>query len=743
MKTNNLIIHNSFIHNSIANLVEAFALHMGKNVFPQVTEIVIGTYSKSLAYYENQKTHKSDLYSQLGPFLTIDPTLDFEPTEPEGRFYYNYPGYSRGLTQAIGQYGPILYDDGVFQIAPVINRYKGNFEVIVWCSSIYQYLDYRTLTYQIFGNTDRINTPFTFANYMAIPEEIFVYEHENPYTKKIHKFNWSESNISDLLFKATNTNQHIFTIENTPWLKLTGINDASQKYGGDDLSSYKLNLNIEWECNLPMHMLFMVTDLPSCPYNSAKYVIEIGTGVSYVEPHTGAKASNDFSAVKASVSPRRVGTNDYSYNDQIVYSLTQSDCDSLMSGDNVVLDCNIPYKLTELIQLKIFSKFGELASEFEFCMKSNDAGDGINPILMGATIGQKAMLKAGDLFTCLIYDRLNPEFGNSVFELPNQVVATYIDLVDSEAINLITSEYLRPYNVLIFNSADQNGQLTDSQISTIKKIRNIADENTISLLSIGKLSCNMDSTTITNLAEVIHTLDLAGSNIAFQDVTDISKLNWFIQQAQIVIGSDRLYTASSQVSKSDNTAKLVVPGSKLNWSFEEYIFDAVFVDCFGSGVNVNFDNTMNQHELPVNETNASFINAVYNALQSQEIVNKNTKIILSIPTNAGSSKTVCNFWNSSENETEWANVTVKIKNNVNNILSQSHGINKKQFGGIASCNLCADMIPDKYHPLQPIDTKNTPPGYFSTMIAPYLKGQIQMINKPKQFRKNKVKVTME
>ena len=47
-----------------------------------------------------------------------------------------------------------------------------------------------------------------------------------------------------------------------PYIKLTGVSDGSEKYGGsgDEISDYRLSVSMEWECSLPTHLIMLASD---------------------------------------------------------------------------------------------------------------------------------------------------------------------------------------------------------------------------------------------------------------------------------------------------------------------------------------------------------------------------------------------------------------------------------------------------------------------------------------------------
>jgi len=142
------VAHYRFIHNVIGHFVRGMASFFGNELFDDTQEIVIGTYSKAVQHYQNWTNEAGEKHVPEYPFMTLDPRLDFEPDPLAGRFMYQYPNLD--AIHTLKNFGPDLYRDDNIVLGPMLNRYKGSFELILWCRSVYELLDLRVLSYQFF-----------------------------------------------------------------------------------------------------------------------------------------------------------------------------------------------------------------------------------------------------------------------------------------------------------------------------------------------------------------------------------------------------------------------------------------------------------------------------------------------------------------------------------------------------------------------------------------------------------------
>jgi hypothetical protein len=337
------------------------------DVYPRTTEIVISTYEKAVQHFHNRTNEAGEKFAPSHPFITFDPSLDFEPEERAGRFLHGYPQFSNKFSSEL--YKPDIYKDDNITISPVLNYYRGRFEMIIWCSSVYEMIDNRILTYQFFGGTDRPIQPKNIYAYLILDDALTLYRYNNRYSGESYALDWTNTEIDNVLIKNINQNKYVFPFYITPRIKLVGVGDASEKYGsGDELSDYKLSVEMEWECAIPTHLVLISQEFPDVE----RFVLEIDTGAEYVTSTTTRAPSSIIGFIPPSDSTsgsENVQTVDLSYDKEFNYILTTEDAEKLLNNENV--EITLLESLDNVLYCKVYGKFGELKNGLHFTATTN------------------------------------------------------------------------------------------------------------------------------------------------------------------------------------------------------------------------------------------------------------------------------------------------------------------------------------------------------------------------------------
>lgn len=353
MSTNVSVSHYLYIHNVLGCFFDSMAKFFKNSLFSSSTECVIGTYEKAVQHFQNRTYDGGERHYTKYPFLTLDPSLDFDIEERAGMFLYQYPSYE--LLKASKQFGPNFYEDENVTISPVLNRYVGTFSLIIWCRSVYEYIDLRILALQFFaGGKGRIIYPVNVDGYFILPDKYLYYDYQNPYTGLEYTLDWSSSEAESILIKTLNQDKWVYPFSLTPWLTLEGAGDGSEKYGGDDLSEYKLVLDIKWETYLPTHLVLVSHKGPIILPNS---YFEMETGIVHrfpgVEESVPANVTHIYAdPTKEPIHPDGIWSTDVSYKERWEYILTASDVESLNNEENITLE--IPEAVSDAFKLKIY-----------------------------------------------------------------------------------------------------------------------------------------------------------------------------------------------------------------------------------------------------------------------------------------------------------------------------------------------------------------------------------------------------
>jgi len=385
------LYHHTYINGVMGSFFRGMADFFRTEFFPRTTEVVMATYEKAVVHYHNRIKNLGEQHSPQYPFVTFDPSLDFEPDPQGGRFLHGYPQFETTIGRDLNRNK--IYEDDNISISPVLNRYKGRFELIIWASSVYEAIDYRVLSYQFFGGLDRYLRPANIEGYFVLPEELVLYNYDNLYTGENYDLDWAnKTTAGNKLIKNINQTKLCWPFSIHPMVKLTGITDGSEKYGGDDLSESRLTLEMEWEAAIPTHLIFDVQKLPARAKN---IVFQITSGFNYV-PASDDLAPDELMLSIMDSTSGEVTRVDANYEDAYNYVLTEDDANGLEDGDDIVIDIGSSVDMSELI--KVYGRFGILKESYNFELE-----DGHNVVLIGDSIEG---LITGDIITIVKYKEI-------------------------------------------------------------------------------------------------------------------------------------------------------------------------------------------------------------------------------------------------------------------------------------------------------------------------------------------------
>lgn len=367
--------HNVFIHNVVGSFFRGVADYFKTEWFSRSQEIIISTYEKAVEHVRQRKQQGGENWVLKYPFILFDPSYDFEPEQYVGKLLDGYPHFRQDI--ASNMYGPKIYDDDKVVISPVLNRYQGTFDVTVWCSSVSELLDTRLLSFQFFGGLGRIIIPRSINGYFILPNEIKTYTYENPYTGESYILDWSSSKCEEILVKTISKDlgdlHFSFPFSVEPMLKLSGISDGSDKYGGsgDDIGEYRVTISIEWECSIPTHLVIHADKFPK---RCHKIDINIGSGFQYVMK--SKFPNNEIISTPTQILVSYLDDNESKYTrkdlifkNNYMYIITQEDEDLIKSNKNSVeksIFITLPETITNCEFLKVFYKFGELHRDYHW-----------------------------------------------------------------------------------------------------------------------------------------------------------------------------------------------------------------------------------------------------------------------------------------------------------------------------------------------------------------------------------------
>lgn len=362
------IYHHYFINNVIGTYIDGLAKFFKNSLFNRTTEIVVGTYEKAVQHYRQRIQNLGETHHPTYPFATLDPSLDFEPEEIAGRFLYQYPQFEPNI--ALKEFQPRIYQDDNIIISPVLNRYKGRVELIIWCSSVYEYMDNRLLAYQFFGGLNRVISPTNIEGYFILPNEVIFYNYSNAYTNEEYELDWANTTVDNVLIRNINQDKYVFPFAVQPQIRMTGVSDGSEKYGGDDLSEWRLSLEIEWESVLPTHLIMETTHLPE---HSRLKALEIDVGFVYLAATAegdGETAPNEIMLSIYDTTTEDFERIDAHYDNSFNYFLTSSDIEALDNDEDVDIDLG-DVEIADSYLIQVYGLYGIMTESYHWVLKDD------------------------------------------------------------------------------------------------------------------------------------------------------------------------------------------------------------------------------------------------------------------------------------------------------------------------------------------------------------------------------------
>ena len=248
-----------FIHNILSDYYKSL-LDYFSNYYSRFNYKIISTYDKAIQYIKNkQDQFGREIDKPNLPAIILDPTGELNISDSSGRQLRRFPKIMSGGAKLNNK--AIYMDDDVI-IYPGFVRLVGEINVILLLSSFYEYCDVRLLFLQQFSGTERYSNEMEFSSYIILPDEIVFYEYDNEITNVKHELDWFKFSVVKDVVKTINSEKFLYNVCIKPIIKLTGISDASEKYGGsDDISQWKLNLSFEYEIEIPWYLSLHINHL--------------------------------------------------------------------------------------------------------------------------------------------------------------------------------------------------------------------------------------------------------------------------------------------------------------------------------------------------------------------------------------------------------------------------------------------------------------------------------------------------
>jgi hypothetical protein len=374
-----------FIHESLASFYSGLLNWFGNYFYDRLQYRVIGTYEKSLEYFNKKAQLGKEVDTNLCPSVTLDPSLDLDFSDMAGQFLWQKPYLVPGMPGKF--WSPIegLSEQGLYFVV-IYSKMRGQVELTFWLNSVYELFDFRLELLLYSGGLGRYLRPEFFNSHIILPKEFIDFEYQGK------KIDWSKTDLTYHLLRAPNSYQYALPIMLDPFFKFTAINDSSTKYGGDNIAEYKLSATIEYEINLPTYAV-LYTDLNATLnlrlYMSPAYsrygtypVFNEATGK--YEPTKGylptgtvgqnLNAPNDVNELKLTKDAKAPLHQIEDITHYAFYNFTEEDqteYDAIQPPNKKKITIPNPFPDVELAQLRVVSYIGELSYETNWLIVNN------------------------------------------------------------------------------------------------------------------------------------------------------------------------------------------------------------------------------------------------------------------------------------------------------------------------------------------------------------------------------------
>ena len=390
--------HVTYINQIFTNFISGIGDYIRTDLFPRAKDTVISTNSKAVEMVRNRKNLAGENWSPKFPFLVITPNLDFRPDPVLGQMLHCYPNFTARFASKL--YNPRLYEDDDVYIAPVVNRYVGTMEVTAWCSSIYEAIDLRVNVIQMFGGEGKIIQPRNLDCLIVIPEFLENYVYTNRYTEVSRTLDWSSSMAEVKLIRNINQERLTYPITLRPYLRLSSIDDNSDQFGGSgsSLADYRVVLQLEWEANIPVHLVMVEKKMPR---PSVPITFEINHHFQYIrnpiDTSSTIKIPDEiFSTAVKDTSSGEVESKFLTYKSSENYIITADDIVKFTNNENLYITPGVS-GILDSRYIRVHGKYGYLAEpvHYDIDLASGDIK------LHGQNM---KLLEEGDILTFIYYE---------------------------------------------------------------------------------------------------------------------------------------------------------------------------------------------------------------------------------------------------------------------------------------------------------------------------------------------------
>ena len=323
--------HHTFIHNVFGNFAKETLNWLADTLYPRFLWKIIGTYDKAVEYINKSNQFGRETDMSMKPGLILNPSGEMNLETLYGKMAARFPNIAPGLTKYT--FDPVYQDENVL-VTVGFTRLKGDFELIAILPSFYEYFDLKILLLQMWRGVDRYIYPIWFNSFIIMPQELYNFEYDNPYTGVHYKLDWTSHGVVDKLIKTIDKNEKILPCNIQPIYKLTGITDGSTRLGGaTDLPDWKLSFTVEYEVEIPSFFVLETNYLAKYVHLDvvrvgSSYTSNQGTSVpSYRESET-VEIFHNFEDSTSTLHTKIINKTKMLFNTRYYHILSKSEVES-------------------------------------------------------------------------------------------------------------------------------------------------------------------------------------------------------------------------------------------------------------------------------------------------------------------------------------------------------------------------------------------------------------------------------
>ena len=240
-----------YVNNCLMDAFSGMMSWFSESYYNAFKHCILGGYDKAIREIKTHLKNGEQSGALPLPSISLNPFGDLA-VDPKFPQLWRVPSVGTNLASL---YLDPLYEDEYFGFSVIANRFTGNFEVIIYCNSPYEYLDFFVQTLMWFhGGFNRRVRPGLISTNCIIPDEVVETAYEDA------PYDWTKSGLKKEFVKSMNGNYYLFPINIGPQIWLTGVSNASTVYGEDDVASYKLQITVEYDIDLPTHVIVKSND---------------------------------------------------------------------------------------------------------------------------------------------------------------------------------------------------------------------------------------------------------------------------------------------------------------------------------------------------------------------------------------------------------------------------------------------------------------------------------------------------